>query len=117
MPEGEDQPVRRTGPRQLTWILLLILVLVGWGLIPPAQEAERELATIQSAPPPVQQATGRLLEVYEDARPATVRIEAHCSSAPNNHPAAGIGTGFFIDADGMLLTAYHVVRAQSLGPF
>ncbi len=116
MPTGPQEPSRRTGPRLFTWTLLLILALVAWGLIPPALEQERELATVQSGPPPVLEATGRLADVYEEARPATVRVEAHCRLAPEAHPAAGIGSGFFIDEQGTLLTAYHVVRAQRLGP-
>lgn len=116
MPPGQElRQSRRSGPRLFTWLLLLLLALVAWGLIPSAQEPDRELATIQSSPPPVVEATGRMAQVYQDARPATVRVEAHCRLAPEAHPPAGIGTGFFISADGTLLTAYHVVRAQRLG--
>lgn len=113
-PEQEQQR-HRSGPRLFTWLLLLVLALVAWGLIPQFPEPERQLETVQAGPPPVLEASGRLLEVYEAARPATVRVEAHCSLAPAEHAPVGIGTGFFIEETGRLLTAYHVVRAQRVG--
>lgn len=116
MNEAEQELTRRRGPRLFTWVLLLLLAVVGWGLIPPLPEQERELLAVQAGPPPVVSATGRLRSVFDDARPATLRIEARCRLVPDSHPPAGIGTGFFIDDTGTLLTAYHVVRAQRLGP-
>ncbi len=105
----------RTGPRLVTWLLLLLLALTAWGLLPSGAQPERQLQTVQSGPPPVIEASGRLLEVFEAARPATVRVESYCSAAPEGHAPVGIGTGFFIASDGTLLTAYHVVRATRLG--
>ena len=115
MQEREHAP-GRSRPRLTTWFLLLLLCLVAWGLIPTSTQPERELTTIQDGPPPVVSATGPLKEVFESSRPATVRIESHCTTTPEGHRPAGIGTGFFIDESGTLLTAYHVVRAQQLGP-
>ena len=113
-PEPAGRPPR-AGPRPFTWLLLLLLALVAWGLLPDSSGAERELATVQAGPPPVVEASGRLAAVFEAARPATVRIEARCSLAPASHAPMGIGTGFFIADDGLLLTAYHVVRSRQLG--
>lgn len=112
----ENEPVHgRRRPRLTTWFLLLLLCLVAWGLIPTGTEPQRELSTVQGGPPPVISATGPLKEVFESARPAVVRIESHCTTAPPGHRPVGIGTGFFVDELGTLLTAYHVVRAQQLG--
>ncbi len=112
----ENEPAREhRRPRLTTWLLLLLLCLVAWGLIPGAGEPQRELSTVQGGPPPVVAATGPLREVFEAARPAVVRVESHCSTAPEGHRPVGVGTGFFIDEAGTLLTAYHVVRAQQLG--
>lgn len=112
----ENEPVRgHRRPRLTTWLLLLLLCLVAWGLIPGPAQPERELSTVQDGPPPVVSATGPLREVFETARPAVVRLESHCATAPEGHRPVGIGTGFFIDEHGTLLTAYHVVRAQQLG--
>ncbi len=116
MQEESGQPVsppRR--PRFTTWLLLLVLALVAWGVTPrEVPQTERELRTVQSAPPPVVEATGQLAEVYRAARPAVVRIESHCRTAPRGHAPIGTGTGFFISETGQLLTAYHVVRSQTV---
>lgn len=45
--------------------------------------------------------------LFKKSRPASVRIEQR--SRPGG-PIEGIGTGFFIDKTGTLLTAYHVVE-------
>lgn len=112
----ENEPVReRRRPRLTTWLLLLLLSLVAWGVIPSRTEPQRELSTVQGGPPPVVSATGPLREIFEAARPAVVRVESHCATAPADHRPVGIGTGFFVDEGGTLLTAYHVVRAQQLG--
>lgn len=54
-----------------------------------------------------------LRQVYQQSRPATVRLEG-CESKKCRTPD-GVGTGFFISADGLLLTAYHVIfRSRNL---
>lgn len=108
-------PPRRPGrPRLLTWVLLLLLALVGWGLIdqPPGPAPDQQFVQARRAPPEVVPATGDLAHVYEAARPATVRVEARCAAMPEDHGAIGTGTGFFVSESGLLLTAYHVVRSQ-----
>ena len=62
-------------------------------------------------PPPVVEATGRLEEVYQGARPATLRLEARIQGW-RDYSVLGVGTGFFVSEEGLLLTAYHVVEAQ-----
>ncbi len=107
---------RARRPRLLTWLLLLLLALVGWGLITPEQSRTAgDLQSVQRTPPPVTAATGRLAEVFEAARPATVRIESLCENMPVTHAPLGTGTGFFVSESGLLLTAYHVVRSERLG--
>lgn len=116
MQEEFSQPEARPArPRLTTWLLLLVLALVAWGVTPQRlPDVSRELQTVQALPPPVVEATGQLAEVYREARPAVVRIESHCAAAPRGHAPVGTGTGFFISDTGQLLTAYHVVRSQSV---
>ncbi|WP_291429424.1 S1C family serine protease [Deinococcus sp.] len=49
-------------------------------------------------------------EVFTASRPATVRVESLNPDTRN----AGLGTGFFISQDGLVLTAYHVVSGGRL---
>lgn len=115
MSESDRAPAS-VRPRLLTWLLLLVLALIAWGLIDqPRPVTSGQLQTVQRMPPPVIAASGRLAQVYEDARPAVVRVEGHCAGLPGSHAPVGIGTGFFVSGDGLLLTAYHVVRSQQLG--
>ncbi len=96
--------------RRSPWLPLLLLV--GLGLY---------LAPRQGTPPPLdyhfdfnplpQVQPSRNLppdaaELFKQARPATVRVEQ--SQNAYGQPDA-IGTGFFIDKTGTLLTAYHVI--------
>ncbi len=52
---------------------------------------------------------GKLLEVFREARPATVQLEVVSSAFAFADAPLGLGTGFFISPEGLLLTAYHVV--------
>ncbi len=66
-------------------------------------------------PPPVEGPQGDLLAAYHSARGATVRIEARCTEGRVG-ATLGVGTGFFISADGMVMTAFHVVDQNSNQP-
>lgn len=101
--------------RSLTWLLLAFVVLVATATVllrHPDASLVRErgplLEHVQAGPPPIVEPTGRLEEAFELARTATVKIEARCAGREWG-PPLGIGTGFFVSSDGMLLTAYHVV--------
>lgn len=76
-----------------------------------ANELRTERVVAQDMPPPVVEATGRLEEVYQGARPATLRLEARIQGW-RGYSVLGVGTGFFVSEEGLLLTAYHVVEAQ-----
>src|SRR5690625_7558363 len=108
----EQQPSgRRRTPRLTTWVLLLVLTLVAWGVVPSYPDSsQRELQTVQATPPPVLPATGRLAEVFEAARPATVRIESHCRNTPRDHAPVGTGTGVCLTERGQLMSAYPVTQ-------
>lgn len=116
LPGSSPPPRRRTPFRAVTWLLLLLLGLLAWGVTPQSARPAQEYRQVQGGPPEVIPATGVLAEVFELARPAVVRLESHCLGAPAGHVPVGIGTGFFIDGNGTLLTAYHVVRAQRFSP-
>ncbi len=105
--------------RSLTWLLLAFLAVVATATAllrhPDASLAQDRgplLEHVQAGPPPIVAPTGRLEEAFELARTATVKIEARCAGREWG-PPLGIGTGFFVSADGMLLTAYHVVDPTS----
>jgi S1-C subfamily serine protease len=101
----------RPQPRRFTWFLLIVLLLTAYGVrtIPPPVQLEQ----VQSVPPPVVNATGRLAEVYGAARPASLRIEGRCRSRIFGRTPVGVGSGFFISPQGQVLTAYHVIRSQA----
>ncbi len=101
---------RRPRIRVQTLLLFVLLVWVAW---PWLTRPEPQLQHAQAGPPPITAPTGDLLEAYELARPATLRLEARCVTAFGGRQVLGVGTGFFFDADGGVLTAYHVVDAAS----
>ncbi len=49
--------------------------------------------------------------IFEDARSATLQIEVLGPSLAYRY-VQGMGTGFFISEDGLVLTAYHVIRSH-----
>lgn len=107
--EPERGPSR--GMRTITWLLLFVFTLVAtfaFQFRPPA----RTVVHVAGSPPPIEQPTGELLQAFEQARLAAVRIEARCDSWYG--PVRGVGSGFFIDSAGTLLTAYHVVDTSNL---
>lgn len=101
---------RHRALRPLSWLLLFLFALtavLGAQLRKPPQ-----LVHVAGTPPAVEAPTGALAEAFEQARAATVRIEARCAGFHHGQPI-GVGTGFFVREDGLLLTAYHVVDAAT----
>lgn len=104
-----EAPRRRRGVRALTWLLLFALLLTT--IFSTQVRPPRQTMHVAGTPPPIEAPTGELLSAFESARPATVRIEARCNGWRG--PVRGVGSGFFIDPHGTLLTAYHVVDSTS----
>ena len=98
-------PVRRPAVRPFTLVLLALLVWIAW---PFLQRPQVEYQQVQLRPPPVEAPSGALAQAYELARPASLRVEARCTGVFARQ-VLGVGSGFFFDADGSVLTAYHVV--------
>jgi serine protease Do len=99
--------VRSARVRPTTFVLLLALVAVAWPwLARPAPELQLVQETRR---PEVVAPTGDLLAAYEQARLATLRIEARCVTPFGRSQVLGVGTGFFFTDRGAVLTAYHVV--------
>jgi S1-C subfamily serine protease len=102
-----------SGPRPFTWLLFFTLALAAV-LATELRREEPRLMHVQG-PPPVEQPEGQLEEAYLLARDATVRIEARCTGSRAGQ-TLGVGTGFFVTADGMVFTAFHVVEQSSTQP-
>lgn len=106
--------------RRLTWLLfalLLSLALWVWEDVPLLDlrlepQPQVVMPTSQTVPEVVLP-TGALAEVYERARPATLRIEARLRGHDMTGPI-GVGTGFFFSDDGLVLTAFHVVDVSEI---
>lgn len=110
------EPEPPAAPRAWKWFrvsLLLAALLVVAG-IAPRFRTEPVVQHVQASPPPVVAPTGKLKEIFDFARPATVAIETRCRNGPRG--PLGVGTGFFISEDGQVLSAYHVVDASSSQP-
>lgn len=93
--------------------LLVLLLALGAALLflyayRPVPRATLLVQGDFTALPEVVPPEGALLGAFVRARPATVQIEIGSSALALATPL-GVGTGFFISPDGLLLTAYHVV--------
>lgn len=66
---------------------------------------------VADGPPPVEAPSGALLDAFETARAATVRIEGRCGSGRG--VTTGVGSGFFVSEEGLVLTAYHVIDSSN----
>lgn len=95
--------------RPYTWLLVFLLSLTAV-LGSQLRRGEPQLVHVADGPPPIEAPTGPLLEAFETARLATVRIEARCG--PGRGVTHGVGTGFFVSEDGLLLTANHVIDSS-----
>lgn len=99
--------MRRASP----WLPVLLLLALGAYLLPsnPPDPFEIVPTPAPSASLP-NQLPPETLALFKKSRPATVRIE----SVNATTRTGGIGTGFFINDSGQLLTAYHVVEEGQL---
>ncbi len=102
--------------RFLLLLSLLATTLVFYEFYPsPPPEAalvQRRAPELPAVVPP----TGALLDTFEKARPATLQIEIGSSLMTFSGTPLGVGTGFFISPDGLVLTAYHVIDAGANVP-
>ena len=112
VPLGEATP--KKGLRRLTWLLLVLLVTVfSLPLTTPFKQRPSVVYHYASQNlPEVVLPSGAFSDVFDTARPATLRIEAR-SPVYLSGPI-GVGTGFFISEDGFVLTANHVVDKSEI---
>ena len=97
--------------RRLTWLLLGLLVSVAFYSFQPQSSPTVYVHASQPSFPDIIAPEGIFADVFVEARPATLRIEAR-SPLTQGRPI-GVGTGFFISADGFILTANHVVDTSN----
>lgn len=102
--------------RRLTWLLFglfVVLAAATFQLRPLPLLGETQFFHANQLIPAVVAPEGRLATVFEAARPATLRIEARVPGSGSRGPV-GVGTGFFISEDGLILTANHVVDTSEM---
>jgi serine protease Do len=103
----------RSSLRLLLLLLLLATTLFAYRTLPGALPPVEPPRLVSHELPAALAPTGVLADVFDDARAATLQIEVR--SVRNLRTfVQGLGTGFFISHDGLVLTAYHVVSAPSL---
>ena len=108
-----DRATRGANRFTVAGVLIAALAVVA-SVMPFGTPDPQLLHTQARAPEPVAP-EGVLADVYEASLPATVRIEARCENDPRGS-TLGVGTGFYVDSDGGLLTAYHVVEGGANAP-
>lgn len=104
--KNANQPRTRVGRR--TWLLFVLLACVALTASPSFSQPRGVEVPEVVAP------AGEFVQVFETARESTVRIEARARDGFSNGPI-GIGTGFFISPEGLVMTAYHVVDSTDTG--
>ena len=97
--------------RRFTWLLLLLLVAVA--ALGTQSSSQVEYVQVQRNLPEVVAPEGVLAEVFDNTRPATLRVEARVDSLFLGGPL-GVGSGFFISPEGLVVTAYHVVDTSEI---
>ncbi len=104
----QDLSKLRTRVGRRAWLLFVLLVCVAL----TASLSFSQPRGVQV--PAVVAPAGEFIQVFETARESTVRIEARARDGFSNGPI-GIGTGFFISPEGLVITAYHVVDSTGTG--
>jgi serine protease Do len=108
--QAEQTRVRRPRVTALTFVLLAVLAYLAY---PFVARTEPTYQHVVDGPPPVQAPSGSLLSAFDLARPATLRIEVRCTGMFSRQ-VLGLGSGFFFDPGGLILTAYHVVDGSGV---
>ena len=100
----------RPNLRRLLLLLLLLAATLAFYEFYPAPPREASLVQYRMPElPEVVPPQGALLKTFDKARPATLEIDIGSSLMAFARTPLGVGTGFFISPDGLILTAYHVV--------
>ncbi|AGL13781.1 peptidase S1 family protein [Actinoplanes sp. N902-109] len=114
-PQGPAEPKRRWGT-PVVWRRVLIAVVAVWAVAITAVVLHRDedapRAAAPAAPPSASEGPLSTAEVYRSLVPSVVRIETTrrgSSSAAGSMAESAIGTGVIVNADGSILTAFHVV--------
>ncbi len=107
-PPGPLRSMRRV------FLLLGLLFTIGLVALSVQRPEEPQLHFAQRGLPEVVAPSGTLLSVFEQTRPASLQLEVRSGNVFNS-VVQGVGSGFFISPDGLVLTAYHVVDPTNPG--
>ena len=112
----EPSPNLTSSPvRAMRRVFLLLGLLFAVGLVALSiQRPEPQPQFVQRGLPEVAPPQGELLSLFEETRPASLQIEVRSGNVFSS-AVQGVGTGFFISPDGLVLTAYHVVDPTNPG--
>lgn len=95
--------------RRFWLVIALLMMAMAFVLLPLKQQRMARVDSLVQQPV----VTGKLEDVYQQARGSSLRIEIQRPIinifGAKSYSTIGIGSGFFIRADGLVLTAYHVV--------
>lgn len=108
-----------TPAKSLRLLLLLLALVASLFFYLTYQPGPRAAVLVQqdfTELPAVEPPTGALLSAFKEARPATLQIEIGSSAVALAPAPLGVGTGFFISPDGLVLTAYHVIDPSTNFP-
>ncbi|ADV68692.1 S1C family serine protease [Deinococcus maricopensis] len=98
--------------RRTPWLVILLLLALG-AYLAPERASSPFTTNIRLTPNPqvvgAEELPTDTRALFQKSRPATVRVTTLTDAG-----AIGIGTGFFVNDAGLLLTAYHVVDGGRL---
>ena len=112
---AEPSPLLTSSPvRTMRRVFLLLGLLFTVGLVAlSVQRSEPQPQLVQRGLPEVVAPQGEFLSLFEETRPASLQIEVRSGNVFSS-VVQGVGTGFFISPDGLVLTAYHVVDPTNI---
>lgn len=114
--QPEERVRRRSNPVRLIWLMIAFVLTAIAFVIAPEQERPEPTQLSQHFSQPSEPLAGSSAEIYDLARPATLKLELRSTQSLFRPSLLGLGTGFFISPDGLVLTAHHVADPPNMDP-